>query len=137
MKIFGTGPIRPAATRPTSRTKAKSGGAFKAHLAPAEQGVQAASGSLPISAVDSLLTLQEVPDAAAERRRALKRGEDLLDRLDEIRHGLLVGAIPVSRLQALAEMVEARKGTAIDPQLTDILQQIELRVKVELAKLSR
>ncbi len=90
----------------------------------------------PLAAVDSLLALQEVDDRPARRSQAVRRGHDLLDRLDEIRHALLVGHISRGRLEAIAEMVRNRRGDTDDPGLNAILDEIELRVEVELAKLS-
>ncbi|MBM3507080.1 MAG: hypothetical protein FJX64_05030 [Alphaproteobacteria bacterium] len=66
-----------------------------------------------------------------------RRGFDLLDRLDEIRMGLLMGAIPKDRLGNLVRLVRARRDGVMDPKLTAILDDIELRAMVELAKLGQ
>ncbi|MDJ0685642.1 MAG: flagellar assembly protein FliX [Alphaproteobacteria bacterium] len=93
----------------------------------------------PASAVDALLALQEV-DAAGDatsgrkNRRAIARGQEILDGLEEIRTGLLLGAIPIEKLERLAA-VSAERGQAVDdPKLASILADIELRARVELAK---
>jgi hypothetical protein len=78
--------------------------------------------------------LQEVDDSGERRQRSRKRGDDLLDRLDEIRHGLLIGGVPRAALQNLSELVRARRQEIADPQLQDVLDEIELRAAVELAK---
>ncbi len=67
----------------------------------------------------------------------LRRGEDILDRLDELRHALLMGVVPKERLIQLAQMVPrpARPGRRSAPGC--VLDEIELRAEVELAKLSR
>ena len=79
--------------------------------------------------------MQEVPTATDERSRGIKRGHDLLDRLDDIRYGLLTGSIPRERLLALRDAVATRRLVASDPRLGAILDEIDLRASVELAKL--
>jgi len=67
----------------------------------------------------------------------LRRGTDLLDRLDDLRLALLAGTISPSRLKALADALSAGKSRSNDPRLDAIIGEIELRAAVELAKLSR
>jgi hypothetical protein len=59
----------------------------------------------------------------------------MLDRLDDLKRGLLLGSIGRDKLADLARL--AREGSAqiSDPQVRDVLQEIELRARVELAKL--
>lgn len=72
-----------------------------------------------------------------ERQRRAQRGVELLDKLEEVRRGLLVGAIPKDRLAALAQMVREKRERGADPVISRLLDEIELRAEVELAKLSR
>ena len=60
----------------------------------------------------------------------------MLDELEQIRLGLLLGQIPRARLEQLAQMVRARREQLDDLKLIAILDDIELRAAVELAKLS-
>ena len=69
------------------------------------------------------------------QRQAYKRGKDMLDILDDIRMGILTGSVPKNRLKQLVQMVETRRESFLDPGLTEILDEIELRARVELAKL--
>src|ERR1700685_1197492 len=57
-----------------------------------------------MTAVEGLLSLQEVADGLGGRRRAMARGEKLLDALDDLRHALLTGGVPRARLAALAAL---------------------------------
>ncbi len=95
--------------------------------------------SLSVSSLSVVLAVQETPDAAKGRakQRARDRGMKMLDFLEEIRIGLLMGVIPKERLEQLAQMVRAKREQIDDPKLTAILDEIELRAAVELAKLSR
>jgi len=98
----------------------------------------AATGGL-----DGLLAIQEAgtdQDATSRHRRQarlMRHGEDMLERLEEIRLGLLLGAIPKERLMDLARLVRTRREQAPDRQLDALLDEIELRAEVELAKLAR
>jgi hypothetical protein len=119
-----------------------SDGAFARQLAEsveAPEGAPAIDAPVAVSGIDALLAAQAVGDSLEQeaRRKLIRRGDDILDKLDEIRHGLLIGSIPKDRLIALAQMVRARRDSMPDPRLATILDEIELRAEVELAKLSR
>lgn len=98
-----------------------------------------------VGAVDALISLQEVEAAdAAENndalsgdreQRARKWGRDMLDGLEEIRIGLLTGRIPRDRLNEIADAASRGKTRSNDPRLAAVLEEIELRALVELAKL--
>jgi replicative DNA helicase len=92
------------------------------------------SGAAGVSAVDSLLAIQEVDTATDRPAKAKQRAEDILDRLDELRHGLLVGAFSRRQLEKLAELVRNKRQMVDDPALSEILDQVELRAEIELAK---
>ena len=100
---------------------------------------EASSRNTAIAGINSILTVQEIVDQPEreERRQLAEWGNDILDSLDEIRHGLLVGAMPKERLETLAQRLRVRKASVSDPRLIDIINEIELRAEIELAKLSR
>lgn len=113
----------------------RGGGNFSLSGAPAARGAAGLSGPASLAAVDALLALQETDDALhAPRRRAIRRAEDMLDILDEIKLALLAGQLPKSKLSRLLAVVERQQGGFADPGLKEILDQIELRARVELAK---
>lgn len=95
------------------------------------------SASNAIGSVDALLAAQSVEGATEEeRRQARARGDDILDRLDELRHGLLAGTLTRGQVVALANLVRSRRSSIVDPKLRELLDEIELRAEVEIAKLS-
>ena len=94
-----------------------------------------------MAGIGGILAAQSVdPDGAPshqERQRRAQRGTEILDRLEEIRRGLLTGAIPKDRLGDLARFVREKRERGADPVISRLLDEIELRAEVELAKLSR
>ena len=139
MKIDGTGPIRPGTSPTRSKKVGDKGEKFAKHISESEDEATTAavSSTGPLTAVDALLSLQEVPDATSGRSRGLKRAEDMLDHLDSIRHGLLLGSIPRDKLDGLLAVVREQREDIDDPRLAEVLDEIELRAAVELAKLDQ
>jgi hypothetical protein len=139
MKIDPT-QVRPAATRRVGTAQPASNGGFAAalHEESAGAGQSAVGGSVGLSGLSTILALQGAPDSTERRarQRAVQRADAMLDELEQIRLGLLLGAIPRARLEQLAQMVRARREQLDDPKLIAILDEIELRAAVELAKLA-
>lgn len=101
-----------------------------------EVGSKSVAGGVSISRLDALLSLQESEDGTSEEatKRAKKRGLELLDQLDRLRMGMLTGDVPPDALHHLKNMLGQHREKALDPQLTAVLDEIDLRVQVELAK---
>jgi hypothetical protein len=98
----------------------------------------AAGAPKTVATVDNLFILQEVAeDLTGRRKAAVKRGDSMLDRLDDIRIALLTGALPRGQLESLRRMAKERGDVLNDPLLQSVLDEIELRVAVELAKLDK
>jgi hypothetical protein len=134
MRIEWTPPIRRTTTRRDEKTDAAQGEKFAAALA-GEPPPAPATAAPALNTLDTLLTVQEVPDSTAGRRRAMQRASTLLDRLDELRLALLTGVLPRVGLDQLARLAGSAREGFNDPGLTQLLDQIDLRVAVELAKL--
>lgn len=132
----------PSSTRPTTsvRRTSKAGGtsssSFSKHLEEADEasGVHGAAG---LSSISGVLDLQEVDDALARAARGKLRAEELLDKLDDLRMDLLTGALSKTKLQRLAAVVNSHRAEVSDPKLGEILDEIDLRAQVELAKFTR
>ena len=137
MRIEWTPPLRRTATvRRESKAGAANDGPFATALS-GEQPPAPAAAPTTVSALDTLLTVQEIPDTIAGRRRAVQRGDALLDRLEDVRLALLTGVLPRERLEQLARLAGTSRATIADPRLSAVLDEIDLRVAVELAKLDQ
>jgi hypothetical protein len=134
MKITGTRPVRSTPARRKEGIGGAAPGAFAAELGATARSSGVAGGG-PVEGLEALLALQEVPDATQSQARARRHAEDLLDRLDDLRHALLEGALTRQRIDDLARLVRLRRERVLDPRLAAVLDEIELRCRVELAKL--
>ena len=125
-----------------SKTKKTTGGAsFSSYLQETmskedKASLTAASG---VSSSDALLAIQMAGDDEEQeiRKKLLKRGKNLIEKLEEIRDGLLLGSISRESLINISRMVKERRYESADPRLKEIMDEIELRVEVELAKLMK
>jgi len=133
MKVTGPSGPGPASTSRPTRT---SGG----FAMPQTAGTASSSAPAPTSSpsaltdVSALMALQGVETATERRRRALRRGSGLLDRLDELKIALLSGEAGEGALERLGRTLREDRPEDPDPVLTGLLEQIDLRAAVELAK---
>ena len=84
--------------------------------------------------LDALLSLQAVDDPLSSKKKSAERGFDLLDRLDEMRLGMLSGKLSPVQVTRLAQKVK-NLGRTGDEKLDSILSDIDMRARVELAKI--
>jgi Class II flagellar assembly regulator len=87
--------------------------------------------------LDALLALQSVDLTVERRKKAMQRGRTLLDLLDAVKLGVLDGTLAPAALEGLSTAVGSAREATDDPTLEGILDEIELRAQVELAKLQR
>ncbi len=134
MRIESTARSTNTSARGVSRG-ASSGGFFVAD-APGATRVANAQPAVPAAGIEALLALQAVEDPLFAKKKALRRGNALLDTLESIKADLLMGRVSEGRLNQLMALVgQAReRGLA---GLDHVLDDIELRARVELAKFGR
>jgi hypothetical protein len=142
MKVSDVRSARPAGGAKRKKASSGRGAEFARYLSDAAGEADHASGTrdaAPTAGVAPVLAAQEDADAGERRkRRALvAHGEDILDQLEEIRRELLLGRMPKDRLMALARLLRNRRPDVEDPQLLEVIDEIELRAMVEIAKLTR
>ena len=94
-----------------------------------------ASGVTGVGSLDALLALQEVSGPLERRRKAVRRAGRILDVLDEIKVALLGGDLTPVSLDRLVVAVREQREGAEDPGLEAVLNEIETRAAVEIAKL--
>ncbi len=134
MRVYGPGTTSLATRKGQARRKEGDGFRLPSHGE--TQRSHALSAQPPISGISALLALQDItPDQ--ERRKAIARGHALLDILDELKLDILAGKTSPQRLQGLRRQLAKREAADLPPSLKAVLNQIELRAAVELAKWER
>ena len=137
MKIDRTGAVQTStpAKRGEKAKKAEAGG-FSKHMAAGAEATGASGPVSPVQSVDALLSIQEVDDATTgqSQKQARQWGTDVLDQLDRLRIGIISGTVARHDLERIAALVERHRARSDDPLLAQILDEIELRARVELAK---
>jgi hypothetical protein len=135
MRIQATSGNAAAREAPAAR-RAASGGFSLADGANATQ--RTAAGHLQaIAGIDVLVALQGLEDPGERRRRAVLGGRAALDALEALKLGLLSGSLDqpaLNRLKAVAAELTVPTGNRA---LDSVLAEIDLRVQVEIAKLSQ
>jgi hypothetical protein len=94
--------------------------------------VSAAQG---VMGVEALLALQDVGNPTERKRRAVGRAGRILDVLDHIKVAMLEGDLSGADLDRLRRAVREERAGTDDPKLEAVLEEIELRAAVEVAKL--
>jgi hypothetical protein len=135
MRIQGPFGAAAAATAPAARRSAS--GTFSLGETDTPRGVAAGTGLRTVGGIDALIALQGVGDPTERRRQAIKRGRLALDALDELKVGLLGGALSPAILTKLQSAAAYLKDASGDVNLDCVLGEIELRVEVEIAKMGR
>ena len=90
-----------------------------------------------IGGIDTLMALQGLEDAAERRKRAVRKGRGALDVLESLKVSLLSGNLDQSTLNRLRAISKDLSESTGDLGLDGVLAEIDLRVQVEIAKLSR
>ena len=137
VEINGPRRVDAANIRRVGRTATGEAKSFSAEGTSETQKAAALTGTGPIAAVDTILALQGIDDGADQMAQSVGHGEQLLTLLDEVRDGLLAGGIPRLTLSRLALTISKRRGSFADAKLQTILDEIDLRARVELAKLEQ
>ncbi len=137
MKVTGTGGLsQTSGAKPAARVGGGAGFQLSGAAAPAAPAqVSGASGVSSVMGVEALLALQDVESPTERKRRSVRRAGRLLDQLDGIKVALLGGELSQGQLDSLARAVREQRSATEDPQLEAVLDEIETRAAVELAKL--
>lgn len=138
-KVGYSKPVSAAKAAAIKRAGGADGAAFAEALARAEDALGVDGPSAPAAAApitsSGLLGLQEVNEEELARQKCLRHGRLTLDALTALRDGLLSGRMSLSSLRALENLVAAERVATADPLLLSVMNEIETRAAVELAKL--
>jgi hypothetical protein len=91
--------------------------------------------TLSTTTVDALFLLLDKNDTP--QRKILNRGNLILDYLEKIRLGLVMGEIGYESLSNLNQILQKHIPEEMDSKLQELMREIETRAQVELAKLEK
>lgn len=139
MKIEG--PSKTGGTKKAGKAKqaGKTDSSFGDMVTQASQGASSVSPAQAVTRVDALLSIQGVDSATegAARRRMHHRADAILTQLDELKLTLLGGGLTVGQVVNIADMVASHREAINDPEMTALLDEIDLRAQIELAKIRK
>jgi hypothetical protein len=139
MKVNGTSGVGST----TGVRAARPGGGGPGFQLPSIGGASGAGQSSSVSGVagvmgmDALLALQDVGGPLERKRKAVRRAGLILDVLEDVKVALLDGAITANDLDRLRRAVRDERSQTDDPKLEAVLDEVEVRAAVELAKLEQ
>lgn len=137
VKINDSSPVKGYGNIKKKARSGSAGGLFSDVLSAASSQSGSAGGAGGIGgvgAIGGLLALQEVSDEDAGRSQTISHANNLLKSLEALRQSLLLGSVPIDVLRTLESRLKNQRQATIDPQLHAIIDDIELRAAVELAK---
>ncbi len=138
MKVGGTkGPKSTSGTQKSSPSNEGGNVDFSQYVTGGASETASASATQSIAQLDVLLAVQEAEDPThgAAKKRLQVRADNILEKLDGIRLKMLGGDLTVGHMIDVADVVASHRDKIDDPALTSIMDEIDLRAQVELAKL--
>ncbi len=139
MKVGGPNGVG-STQAPSGRAANPAAGGFSIASPDSAQETQATArlaSTMGIASIDALLTLQEVGGPTERRRKAVRRAGVILDVLEDLKLAVLDGGIAPATLGRLIEAVRQERAGTGDAGLEGLLDEIETRAAVEMAKLEQ
>ncbi|MGL5448079.1 MAG: flagellar assembly protein FliX [Rhabdaerophilum sp.] len=135
MRIIDQRNVQSLSNTRNARGSAAAGGArFTLDQGSPTAKAENAAPAAILGGLEALIAIQSEDTTKERRRRGVRRGQGLLDLLDELKIALLAGHLPAD-LQARLAIAMRDESFSGDPRLDSILEGIDLRAAVELAKL--
>ena len=91
----------------------------------------------PMASLATLVAVQAAEERTQSRRRAVRRGGLILDDLEALKLAVLEGRGGEAELIAVSRKIESVREASGDPELESLVDAIELRAQVEIAKRER
>ncbi len=138
MKVNGpSGVGAPAGSGKARPAGAVGGFSLPTPAVPSTPAAAPTGGLGNIASVGALLALQDVGGPLERKRRSVGRAGRILDVLDILKHALLGGEMGAADIESLRSAVRDERLQTDDPGLEAVLDEIETRAAVEIAKLEQ
>jgi hypothetical protein len=135
MRIAGPN-VTARVSNASNAAKRSSSGGFSISEQEESKASAPAASLRTIGGIDALIALQGEGEIGEQRKRAVKRGRNALDVLDSMKAELLGGDIGPSTLARLKSAATEIRDASGDPGLDGVMAEIDLRLQVEIAKMS-
>lgn len=137
MKVQGPGQTQAASKGKKTGKASEADGSFEDFIISGPAKAASVSATQAIVNVDALLAVQGAGDAAqgGARKRSRQRASTILNELDKIRIAMLGGTLTIGHMIDIADVVASHRDRISDPALTGIMDEIDLRAQVEIAKM--
>jgi hypothetical protein len=132
MGIYGPNGTAAAAAPATARKTA--GSIFSVGGQEPPRSTAPTGGLRAISTVDALIALQGIEDFRERKKRAVTKGRNAVDVLDQLKLGFHDGTVGQGMLARLKVATDGLNEGSGDAGLDAVLGEIDLRVAAELAK---
>jgi len=133
------GPRSADSVKKAEKTKKSSsaGGVFSSFLTDEADSAAGTAAMVGPTHIGGILAAQGYEDPAEQkaRGRMQERAHKVLDSLDVIQRGLVAGNIHIADIEAISSAVLSGREKINDPKLLAIMDEVDLRAQVELAKL--
>jgi len=137
MRVTGASQATKARSNKPARRSSGAGGAFEVARGRGQRRASSLRGPVALANADTIMAVQMVDDADQRKRKTVDRGNEMLDLLDDLKVGLLAGHLAEHKLEKLKRAVTQKHLISGDRHLEDLMKQIDLRARVELAKLAK
>lgn len=139
MKIEGPSKSQGAGKSSKTSKSGKADGTFGAMVASATQETTSTGATQSIAKVDALLAVQGVESATEgkARKRMRDRGDKILRQMDHMRLAILTGNLTIGQVIDIADVVASHREKISDPDMTAVLDEIDMRAQIEIAKLRK
>lgn len=139
MKVEGPSKTNKAGKSGKAAKTGKSDSTFGDMVVSAAKETASVAATQAISKVDALLAVQGV-DSATEgkkRRQMRERGDKILRQMDHMRLAILTGNLTIGQVIDIADVVASHREKIDDPEMTAVLDEIDLRAQIEIAKMRK
>ena len=139
MKIEGPSKTQNASKSGKAKKSGKADATFANMVADASQEASSAAATQSIAKVDALLAVHGAESATerSAKRRMRERGEKVLRQLDHLRLAILTGNLTLGQVLDVADVVASHRENITDAGMTAVLDEIDLRAQIEIAKMRK
>ena len=139
MKIEGPSKSQKAGKSSKAAKTGKTDGTFGAMVADAAKETAGTAATQSIAKVDALLAVQGVESSTERkaRRQVRERADNILRQMDHLRLAILTGNLTLGQVVDIADVVASHRETINDPQMSAVLDEIDLRAQIEIAKMRK